>query len=309
MLRLPILLLASAALHAQVGRFDLHVTTTTHQPVAGASVTVQGPDNRTYSGVTASDGHFRIAELPAGVYKFQAFNAPGYIRYNKNFLADFSIHSGNERSIGFQLEPVRKIEGTVTDDRGNPIEGATVIAADPLGAPRALMRGSATTDSRGAYSLSLVPEPASFLDTFSLSIPVNVTVKAYVTPDRATQTGQAFYPSQAETVEIRSGSLTRNLALRPSPAFHIRGRVSTVPSAAEAPLVWIYSCNAPDDEGLTSTTTLRADGSFDAPGILPGSACVTLETIDPSTQAKRYSRVLTVAVSDRDVDQVQLSLP
>jgi hypothetical protein len=73
--------------------------------------------------------------------------------------------------------------------------------------------------------------------------------------------------------------------------------------------VSIYNCDEPNEEAFMSSTPLRPDGSFDAPGILPGSACVTLETLDPATQSKRQSRVQMVTVSDHDVDQVQLSLP
>ena len=161
-----VVLLTSLSLCAQTpGSLDFRVITTGDAPVAGATVTVEGPGGRTYSGATGRDGHLRLASLAPGVYHFTEFDAPGYVRSPRNFLADLTIHEGHVREFQFELLPAPKLDGTVFDEAGNPVAGATVVAHTPRGDT---LGGTASTDAKGYYSMTLNATPDSFLSTLGL---------------------------------------------------------------------------------------------------------------------------------------------
>jgi hypothetical protein len=170
MLRLSVVaLLTSLALNAQsqTGSLDFRVITTGNAPVAGASVTLEGPDGRTHSGATERDGHLRLTNLAPGVYEFTAFSAPGYVRNPRNFLADVFIHEGHTREFQFELQPAPKLQGTLVDEQGNPIAGAAVLAYTPR---VGTLAGEARTDANGFYSMTLNASPDSFLSTSGLPV-------------------------------------------------------------------------------------------------------------------------------------------
>jgi hypothetical protein len=302
-------LFAGALAMAQVptsgtGRLDFRVATTKGDLVAAASVTIEGPDGKTYSGKTGTDGYWRVADLPAGLYKFRAFDAPGYLRFNRNFLEDFFIHDGKTSQTGLQLIPSPKIHGIVTDEDGNPIQGATVTGAAWVdrGSPGPSV--SATTDSQGFYWLSASVDPAHFLAKFPVTI--QVSVHAYVSRERAAQTGQAFFPYTTNLVLaslLPTVDQTRDFNLRATPVFHIKGRIAGTLAPGQAPLVWITHCSAPAEETLTVRVVPGADGTFDATGILPAFYCVELEMNQVRSSRK------TLTVTDRDVEQVELAVP
>lgn len=157
-------LLSAQAPASQTGSLDFRAVTTKGAPVAGARVTIEGPDGKTYSGATAPDGSFRQSDLAPGVYRFRTFDAPGYFRAGHNFLAEVSIHAGQTREYLLELVPAPRVEGVVRSEEGMPVEGATVEAWSPRGD---VTSDAVTTDARGFYSLTLRPDPSSFLSPFT----------------------------------------------------------------------------------------------------------------------------------------------
>ncbi len=217
-----VVLLASLTLSAQSqpGSLDFRVIATGNVPVAGASVTLEGPNGRTYSGATERDGHLRLANLAPGVYHFTAFDAPGYVRNPRNFLADVSIHEGQTREFQFELQPAPKLQGTLVDEQGNPVAGATVIAYTPR---VNTFTGEAKTDANGFYSMTLNASVDSFLSTFALPPLVISGAIRRITNDVSVnrQSGQS-----TPTVEFELPSLP--LSLVETVNLHLRAEIASI---------------------------------------------------------------------------------
>jgi len=115
--------------------------TDTGAPLAGATVQVVGLPRSTTS---AADGGYRIM-LPDSSFTM-AYDAFGYLNHTRTVtvLADSTV------TVDVALQPAPRVLvfGTVTDDDGAPVSGATVTALDTPVAP-------AATDSSGSYQLSL----------------------------------------------------------------------------------------------------------------------------------------------------------
>jgi hypothetical protein len=217
--RTILLLLATLSLsaQAQTGALDFRVTTTGNVPVAGAKVTVEGPNAKTYTGATERDGHFRLTNLAPGVYHFAAFDAPGYVRAPRNFLADVTIHEGHTREFLFELQPTAKVQGTVFDEQGVPLAGARVVAYRP---GIDTLSGEATTDTNGFYLMTLNASPDSFLSTFALPVLV-VTGNIQRNSNDVTVNRKDGQPSTIEfpLPSLPMGTLENlNVHLLPAPA-------------------------------------------------------------------------------------------
>ena len=110
-------------------------------PVAGALVDVAGLPRST---TTAVDGSYSIM-LPDSSYTFD-YSAFGYLPQSQSVtvLMDSTVTV----DVALQPAPSALVYGTITDDAGNPVPGATVTAVGTPVAP-------ATADSVGHYELSL----------------------------------------------------------------------------------------------------------------------------------------------------------
>jgi hypothetical protein len=125
-------------------------------------------------------------------------------------LEDFSIHAGNTRQVNFHLVRIEPIQGTVTDQDGKPIEGATVVwlsrPTSPTSEPQTI--ATASTDARGYYSMTQPEDPDSFLNRLRVAIgmlpvlpgisPPRPFVKVLVSPERALQLGRAYEEASTE---------------------------------------------------------------------------------------------------------------
>jgi hypothetical protein len=300
--RIALVLLAAAPLNAQApapttGSFDFQLSSDNGKTVVGASVTIKHRDGKTFSGKTGPDGHLRLADLPTGGYNILAFDAPGYRRSHGSYSDDFQIRGGRKSELSFRLKPIGTIQGTVTDDAGKPIAGATVLA---LAGGKLVLKedrkiyATASTDSQGRYLLSPSIAPSSFVTTTADPFPL--IVKAFVSREQALKTSQAYIPGVADATQAEQ---LVDLSLRRTPTFHIRGRVTGVPVTPESPMISISDCSESPEKSRNASVALQGDGSFDAAGITPGFYCVEFAR----------SRPLRVTVTDRDTDQVELAAP
>lgn len=153
---------------AQTGSLDFRVVSTGNAPVAGATVTLEGPDKQTSSGATEPDGHWRLSSLAPGVYRFTAFDAPGYVRSQKLFLSDLTIQAGQTRNFQFEVMPAPKLEGKISDQNGNPIAGATVTASMRELPVQDWSSVTTTTDANGFDSVQLRAVPASYFAPYNI---------------------------------------------------------------------------------------------------------------------------------------------
>jgi subtilisin family serine protease len=116
-------------------------------PIAGATVNVVGPSNRT--AFTNASGEYSFSALPVGSYDVTA-SAFGFASETANGVV---VTEGNNTVQSFTLDPVasHSVSGTVADSDGIPIVNGTVTILNTPIQP-------ATTDASGNYSFPSVPE-------------------------------------------------------------------------------------------------------------------------------------------------------
>jgi hypothetical protein len=252
------------------------VLSSSRQPVANATVRVEGPGvDRAVR--TDAGGAFSLVGLPAGQYIVQANmerhmpwqygqGGPGRSGRPVTFAADQVID-------GFEivLPPGRAISGFVVDEFGEPVLGARVQAlqlkyaggrmvATPAGNP-------ASTDDRGRYRVwGLQPGPYLLSATFTGLV--------------ATRTGQApyatiYFPAtpvvgEAAPIDVREDA-TANLALVPFPLSEVSGVARDGDAALVSGTARLIESRR---SGLVTTTprsaAVQMDGSFVIRNVPPG---------------------------------------
>lgn len=172
--RLDLSLPAEAVLHAALlGEGDL----------AGVSALLYNDDKTVGIGEgAAADGEVVIEGLQGGDYTLFAYAAEegyldDYLRDETGDPAIIEIIGGADNDYAFELVPGGRISGIVTDDEGQPIEGASVIAR------RGDDARSAVTESDGAFEVRGLTGD-------------RWTIEAYYTPYCSVDPGyvQVFYP-------------------------------------------------------------------------------------------------------------------
>lgn len=121
------------------------VAETSGSPIAGARLALEGPLKRT--GYTASDGSYRF-KAPVGFY---GINASAFSFYSQMAQNIEVVQDGTTtQSFALEAAPSYPVSGTVLDEEGEAVAGATVtIASTPL--------ASVVTDASGAFSFASVP--------------------------------------------------------------------------------------------------------------------------------------------------------
>jgi hypothetical protein len=109
------------------------------RPLPEVALTVVGPNDRTYSGVTGQDAHFRLSDLPPGVYSIRDIQAKGYGPNALAYPGVSFIPAGTTWVVNVPMLRLATVEGIVTGDDGKPLAGATVYLqfyrAPPLKRP------------------------------------------------------------------------------------------------------------------------------------------------------------------------------
>jgi len=113
-------------------------------PLADVTVVASAPGETSRSAVTAADGSYGFM-LPQGVWTLD-FSAFGYIDASQSVTVVEDATTTADQALA--AAPSAVLSGTVYDDGGSPLGGATVTA---LGTPVP----PAVTDGTGAYSLTL----------------------------------------------------------------------------------------------------------------------------------------------------------
>lgn len=91
---------------------------------------------------TSGGGNFLIAGLEAGSYVLRA----SAVRHAQAAIPGIELASDESRGVEVRLDPEQRLEGSVIDDRGAPIDSARIGVAEAGGARR-----SATSDRGGAF--------------------------------------------------------------------------------------------------------------------------------------------------------------
>jgi Zn-dependent metalloprotease len=167
----------------------VHSGTVTEAPLAGATVNIAGK-----TAVTSSDGTFRIADIPGGIYTL-SISKDGYATYTDNAYAVTSDQSG----VNFYLVPLYSMSGTVRSGNswGPAVAGAVVAIAGK----------TATTSSTGTFSITGIPAGTHTLTIAKTGYGTYTDSNYAVTSD---QSGLKFYLAPLNSVSgtVRAGSST-----------------------------------------------------------------------------------------------------
>ncbi|MFD6446166.1 collagen binding domain-containing protein [Promicromonospora sp. NPDC060204] len=130
------------------------------EPVAGVVVTREGPDG-TVSTTTAADGTYLFEGVPAGDHTVSVTVPDGY-RADGPDSRDVTVGADDVTDVDFGLSHPGAVGGTVTDDAGEPVAGATVTVTGPDGPV------TVVTDDVGGYFVGDLP-PGDY--TIALTVP------------------------------------------------------------------------------------------------------------------------------------------
>lgn len=121
------------------------VSQTSGTPIPGAKIRLTGSTERTV--LTGPDGHYFV-KAPVGIY---AVTASAFAFYSKTVNeVELTEELPNVQDFALENAPTYTVAGTVRDDEGEAVMGATVtLAATPLQSVR--------TDASGAFLLESVP--------------------------------------------------------------------------------------------------------------------------------------------------------
>jgi len=263
------------------------------KPLAGATVTITGTDAAgtaiaPITVKTAANGTYTTGPLAPGTYTLTA-SLPGYTASAP--IGPTTVQLGDVMTgDNFTLTavPPGSITGTVKDNQGNPVAGATVTfnSTDGTVHPK-----PATTDSAGVY---VIPPAGT-----AANIPASTYTGTAVGTN--SETGAAQYGSAlAQTVSVPAGgSATANFVL-PVNLASVSGTVTDIQSSAAVSGATVTLLNpagtvvagpiVTGTSGTFSFTGINAlqspqtyTVSVTAPNYFPGSTPVTLSLGDALT--------------------------
>jgi len=139
------------------------VDSVTGQPLNGVRVSIYVSESPDFSRhvSTASDGRFTFTELPAGKYTLMGsalgYRAQGFHQHGDYFIGIAVGPDLDSENIKFYLVPDARIEGTVTDDEGEPVRNGNVSLyqrSHEAGRQQTIQVASSGTDDRGHYLFS-----------------------------------------------------------------------------------------------------------------------------------------------------------
>jgi hypothetical protein len=235
--------------------------------------------------ITGPDGRFRFDGLKAGKYGLNA-ERTGFVRqsYKQRSLAvnlSTGIVTGEHEStenLVFGLIPGGVIAGTVTDTRGNPVQGMRVLSYRVVGfgAERhtTTVVGAATTDDRGEYRIVSLPA-GSWVVAFAGW--TQIAPVPSITPEAFPPT---YFPgttvgARAAPVNVEPGKEVRaDAILAPVAAVQVKGEVvlpnfssGSVTLSAEGPF---------GSEPSIVRTAVANNNHFMIPGIAEGHYILSL---------------------------------
>jgi hypothetical protein len=169
------LLFSLCGLHAQspasyrvAGRV---MNAATGAPVRAATVSLLNEDSTTVTATTLTDpeGNFSFDRVPPGKYPLTAskrgFRTSFYDEHEEFSSAIVTGPGQDTTHLAFQLKPGAVLYGVVSDDGGDPVEGASVMLFKSPSHPgeRIAAVNTANTDDAGDYEFADLPDGTYFL--------------------------------------------------------------------------------------------------------------------------------------------------
>jgi hypothetical protein len=228
------------------------IDSATKAPLKGAHVTIIGSENPEFSQrVTAgANGEFSFDGLAAGKYTLLAttvgYRSQGFHQHGDYFIGISVSPSLDSEHIVFPLVMDARIEGTVTDEDGEPVRNANVQLFHrgyDTGRQQTHEDANTSTDDRGHYLFSHL-NPATYFVAVSARPwyaqyqPPHVLAPDSSSGDRVAEERVqfdvayplTFYPSAEDSsgatpITVHPGDrVTADIAMRALPAVHLRIR-------------------------------------------------------------------------------------
>ena len=227
--------------------------------------------------VTDRAGRFRFSNIPAGRYRIQAEK----LGYQVNLANAGILTTATEPLGGYVLTLYKAgvISGVVTDERGNPVAKATVLAlrkGSPTG-PAGPQGPPTVTDDRGEFRVTVTAGEYSVLIQPRGRMPGNSRDVALL---------PTYYPAtttaaNALSVKVRPGETQFgvNVIVQSTRAFTISGFVVDEQGNAQpGALVTLVTQVLPGQLSMQASSvgaSAAKDGAFTLPGVPPGTYQLT----------------------------------
>ncbi len=242
-----------------------------------------------YTAETAADGTFRIENILPGRYRMFA-ERTGFLDIDKQRRSDgrvLSLGEGQEvNDVHIRLQAVAVIRGRVTDEDGDPMQGAevTVMRQTFASGHRHWQQvGAERTNDLGEYRVaSLVPgnvyvsvNPPPDFRTLIEGGGAAAEARSPGAPEKAAPPSYqtTYYPgtsdrSQASPIQLHAGDdFPLNFSLTPGPSVSIKGSVVNLPPRTSATIM----LQSRDFNLVMNGTEVHKDGSFVIRDVSPGS--------------------------------------
>jgi hypothetical protein len=290
---------AQQAAPAAPGSIGGQILDALEQPLNGATVilTPAGSAAKPIAFVTETRGLFLFENLRPGRYLLFAEHE-GFARQaygsRDNPLAGITLLLAPGEVINdleFKLTPGAEIAGKVLGEDGKPVEGATVMALQPVyqrGKKEYIPVSAAKSEGAGAYRLKNL-NAGQYLISATYREPADSAADAVAAERPEKRYTTAFFPdasslSAAAVVNVAAGAGVAGKDIRMSRVntFRVEGKLAKPP--ANALVAWL----TPKGSGATGLATraaaaIQPDGSFRFAGVAPGSYLLTATDRDGVT--------------------------
>jgi hypothetical protein len=287
------------------------------QPLKKTKVELHPEDKENgtaYKATSDVEGRFKFDKVEPGNYTL-TFERGGFLEAGKHRNSHtLTLQPGEEiKDLLLRMQPSAVITGKVLDDDGDPLPGVNVIVSKygASSVQRGVV-GGGFTDDVGEYRVGNLRPGRYLIQAVLTSYSAEPEAKL---PDETKETAPypTYYPaatdkSQAAPVEIHAGDeVPLNITLSYGPAYRLRGSIVGLPELTGANVNVILR---PKDAGLSQAgefaVSVKADGSFEIPKLLPGGYRVMFFKMDGS-DFHVYQAPQTIEVKDVDLDNVRLS--
>ena len=287
------------------------------QPLKKAKVELHPEDKENgtaYKATSDVEGRFKFEKVEPGNYTLTVERS-GLLEVGKRHDSHtLTLQPGQEiKDLLFRLQPGAVITGKVLDEDGDPLPGVD-LTVSKYGAS-SLQRGAVSgggTDDLGEYRIGGL-RPGRYLIRATLTNYSSEPEAKLADGTKETAPYPTYYSattdkSQAIPVELHAGDeVPVNITLSYGPAYKVRGYIVGLPELTAAN---VYMIVRPKDANLSQASeffiTVKADGAFEIPNLLPGEYRVMFLKTDLS-DLHVYQAAQTIEVKDVDLDNVHLS--
>jgi hypothetical protein len=307
-----------------------------NEPLKSAIVVLQSSDDKSRNAVhvnSDSDGRFQVKGIPPGNYRMHVtrngFVSQEYGQRSVNTPgATLALSPGqNMNDLLFRLMPSAIISGRIENEDGEALPWAQVSALREVysdGKRSLSIEGTVPTNDRGEYRLFELRPGRYFIAAVYNPGATRMADENYEEFGSMDSVGEGYvrtyYPgspdsAKAESITVKAGEEipSMDFMLRPTPVFRVKGRVYNLLAATSkhshsSAMVFLDAknsrlLNAGQTFGPGNIT--KSDGSFDLPGVLPGSYVLTARWFD---EDRVHTARQNIEVGNADVEGVLLTI-